>query len=226
MFSPACKFALVSVLSLASLAFPASARADEELWGAVETRTRWSSPSPWLPSQLRVWTETRYAGRTSGLYVGFVRGGPIWDVNPNLFVVLQGVIVPLMGPNGSFIREHRIEFEPNLVGRWGDFAASSRNRFAGQWRGSDGVYLYRNLARINYAPVGQWWQPFLSDEVLFDVGNTRLFQNRTFLGLGMLLDGRSRFDISVFARTRRDSANEWVWDKGVMLYLYLDPPRP
>jgi hypothetical protein len=221
--------AAITGIALATVATPTVARADLESWTWVETRTpiaRAEDGRAWL--QWRTFADARLALRTDGVDNLFLRVGPLVDVAPWLFVAAHvTALADQVGARG-FETELRAELEPNLRFRAGDFAVNDRNRveYRDRTLAAGGVrrsVRYRNQLRIAYAPEGQWWQPFLWDEVLVD-SIAGLHQNRLTVGCGFVIAPKTRLDVGYMLRSR-DEPDGWAHDHILLLYLFLDVPE-
>jgi len=222
---PGLRIAIATALAVA----PATARADGEAWFWVENRVPIVRPD--APGDLRldwrVFTDFRVANRAGGLAQAFLRTGPLVYPTSFMFVALQGTIYSDRLPSGAHDQEARIELEPNFFGRVGDFTFNDRNRVEYRWRESGVRWRYRNQLRVNYAPVGARWIPFIWDEVLCDLSGFGVNQNRFEVGLGRMLNPSTRLDVGYMIRSREDAAGNWAHDHVLNLYLFLDVvPRP
>jgi hypothetical protein len=217
-------------LFLAAVTASTTARADYEAWLWVENRVpvvRAETPS--FPRiDLRLVTDVRLNGRSGGLAQSFFRVGPLFYLTNFLFLGVHGTIYADRLASGAFDQEARFEFEPNLFGRLGDFTFNDRNRFEVRVRESGTRYRYRNQLRINYAPKGARWIPFVWDELLVDLSGLGVNQNRAQVGLGRQLWSNVRLDVGVMLRSREEAAG-WTHDRIANVYLYIDvlpPPAP
>jgi hypothetical protein len=197
---------------------PAAAHADQEVWTISETRVRVSEGTWWIPSFARTWTDFRFSRRHDGLGLAFFRVGPIWDLHPALFVAAHATTAAIQGTGA----EYRLELEPNLRGRLGPLTFNDRNRLERRWRDDNTWWRYRNQLRVNWAPEGARFIPFVADEILADIGASELEQNRLQVGLGVVFWGQSRVDVSYQLRTRRAGVG-WINDNMAVLYLYYQP---
>jgi hypothetical protein len=206
----------------------ARADGDAEGWVWVETRTplaRDRGGRAWL--QLRSFADLRLATATSGIDNVFLRLGPIIDVAPWLFVGLHATAQADQTGVRGYDQEFRAELEPNFRFRFGDFAFNDRNRAEYRHRTkADGAtresLRYRNQLRISYAPEGQWWLPFLWDELLVD-SIDGVHQNRLAAGLGFVVAPRTRLDVGYMLQSRAAS-DAWEHDHVALLYLFVDVP--
>ncbi|UQA63130.1 DUF2490 domain-containing protein [Polyangium aurulentum] len=222
------KRALSLPLFLAAVTASTTARADYEAWLWLENRVpvlRADTPS--FPRiDLRLVTDVRLNGRSGGLAQSFFRVGPLFYLTNFLMIGVHGTIYADRLASGAFDQEARFELEPNLFGRLGDFTFNDRNRFEARFRESGTRYRYRNQLRINYAPKGARWIPFIWDELLVDLSGLGVNQNRAQVGLGRQLWSNVRLDVGVMLRSREEAAG-WVHDRIANVYLYIDvPPLP
>jgi hypothetical protein len=213
---------LATAIALGATALSGVARADQELWLWSEMRLPVASTEEFpVRTTLRVWNDARFSGRRDGLHQLFLRVGPLFDLTPWLFVGVHGTVYADHLATGQFEEERRAELEPNLYWRWGAFTFSDRNRLEYRWRDSGDGWRYRNQLRINYAPEGQTFIPFVWDEVLvplFDEGSP---QNRLMAGLGVSTTPSTRIEVGYMWRARHE-AEEWQHDHIAVLYLFYN----
>ncbi|WP_044239252.1 DUF2490 domain-containing protein [Chondromyces apiculatus] len=218
-----------TLLALAALTVPLTftsrARADHEVWLWLETRSPLlRAASPTFPRiDLRTVTDVRVNGRSEGLAQSFFRTGPLFYLSDFLFVGVHGTIYADRLASGAFDQEARFEVEPNLFGRIGDFTWNDRNRFEVRFRESGVRTRYRNQLRVNYAPKGATWIPFVWNEALVDLSGLGLNQNRLQIGLGRMMSPSVRFDLGLMLRSRGEETG-WVHDRVINAYLLLDIP--
>jgi hypothetical protein len=221
------RFAIATALALV----PATAHADGEAWFWVENRipiVRRPVPGDFRVDW-RVVTDIRIANRHGGISQAFLRTGPLVFPTRFLFVALQGTIYSDRLASGRHDQEARLELEPNFFGRVGDFTFNDRNRVEFRWRETEERWRYRNQLRVNYAPIGEKWIPFMWNEVLCDLSGLGVNQNRFEVGLGRMLNPSTRLDVGYMIRSREDPAGNWAHDHILNLYLFLDvvpPPSP
>lgn len=238
---------VAAVVAGAALAAPSVARADFETWVPVELRVPlYSTEVPRFPRvDLRVITEARFALRFNGLEQAFLRVGPIFYLSRFFFLALHGSIaadaaVPAAGMPTRLQEEARFELEPNFFGRLGPLTFLNRNRFEYRWRQDDQRTRLRLLLRVNAAPVGWRVMPFVQEEMLFDLTDTRpagtsgvpptpgFNQNRLQVGVGIQILPNVRLDVAFLLRVRaQPGMSEWAYDMGPWVQLFIDvPPRP
>jgi len=206
-----------------SVLVPGTARADGEAWLWVEQRLPILGTGDALPRvSLRIFSDVRINGRSEGLAQAFLRVGPLFHVTPWLFVGAHGTLYADRLASGQFAQEARAELEPNLFGRVGPFTFNDRNRLEYRWRASGERWRYRNQLRVNYAPPGARWIPFVWNEILIDLSGDGFQQNRAEVGLGRVLGDRNRIDVGYLLRSRHE-AGQWHHDHILNVYLYLDP---
>ncbi|MRG96675.1 DUF2490 domain-containing protein [Polyangium spumosum] len=203
------------------------ASADYEVWLWAENRVPIvRADKPTFPRiDLRVYAESRLNGRSDGLHQSFLRTGPLFFLTDFLFIGVQGTIYADRLASGAFDQEARFEFEPNFFGRIGDFTWNDRNRFEARFREAETRYRYRNQLRINYAPKGAKWMPFVWDEVLVDLSGLGLNQNRALIGLARQLNPTTRLDAGFMLRSREE-ASGWVHDRVFFAALFFDVAPP
>jgi hypothetical protein len=213
-------------VALGALLTSSPASADGEVWLWTEIRLPVvTNDKPSFPRlDWRILSDFRINKRSEGLAQAFLRTGPILYTTDFLFVALHGTIYSDRLPTGKHETEGRVELEPNLFGRVGDFTFNERNRLESRWRGDDHRYRYRNQLRVNYAPVGAKWIPFVWDEVLVDLAGLGLNQNRLQFGLGRVLGDSTRLDVGYMIRSR-EAAGTWTHDHILNLYVFFDAPR-
>lgn len=216
------------LFALAALVVSRSARADFETWIWTELRLPIvHAPRPTFPRlDWRVFTDARFARRADGLAQAFFRTGPLLFVSDWMFIALHATVYADRLKTGMFDQEVRAEVEPNLFGRLGDFTINDRNRFEYRWRASEVRTRYRNQLRVNYAPKGAQWIPFVWDEVLIDLSGLGVHQNRAEVGLGRMLNEHIRLDLGFMARSRKEMDGTWNHDGIVNLYIFVDVPPP
>ncbi|MBL8681770.1 MAG: DUF2490 domain-containing protein [Myxococcales bacterium] len=225
------------------------ARADFEFWSPIEVRVPIvRTPSPtWPRVDLRLIGEPRFAVRFNGLEQLFFRAGPVVYFTPWMFVGAHGTVLAdaLVTPAGMPTRleeEVRAELEPNFFGRLGPITLASRNRLEYRWRQTFQRLRFRTQLRVNLAPVGWVVMPFVQDELLFDLWDTRVSadamlpagvsptpgfnQNRTMVGVGVQLTSSIRLDVSALVRVRQQPGMaEWAVDVGPWIGLFVDVPK-
>ncbi|MFO0677456.1 MAG: DUF2490 domain-containing protein [Polyangiaceae bacterium] len=223
---------LVGGCLLAAATFASTpARADGEAWFWIENRLPVvRTEKPGFPRlDWRFVADFRLNSRSKGLAQSFLRTGPVFYPTSFLFVAMHGTIQSDRLATGRHDEEARVEFEPNLFGRVGDFTWNDRNRLEWRWRESGDRWRYRNQLRINYAPVGAKWIPFVWDELLIDLSGLGLNQNRAQIGMGRMVGESTRIDLGYMVRSRED-AGAWIHDHVLNLYVFFDakplPPTP
>ncbi|WP_169927724.1 DUF2490 domain-containing protein [Labilithrix luteola] len=204
---------------------PREARADGEVWIWTENRIPIvRTDTPGFPRlDWRLITDFRFNQRAGGLHQAFFRTGPAFYATDWLFMAVNGVVYADRQPDGRFLQEGRLELEPNLFGRFGDFTFNDRNRFESRWREGNNRWRYRNQLRINYAPKGAKWIPFVWDEILVDLSGTGFHQNRFDVGIARMLTETIRLDVAYMLRSREDQG-KWTNDHIFNLYFYFDVP--
>ncbi len=219
------KSALTVPLLLAAVTASAPARADYEAWLWAEYRMPIvRTDKPTFPRiDLRTVTDFRLNGRSGGLAQSFLRVGPLFYLTNFLLVGVHGTVYADRLASGVFDQEARFELEPNLFWRLGDFTFNDRNRFEARFRESGTRYRYRNQLRINYAPAGARFIPFVWDELLVDLSGLGVNQNRAQIGLGFQLWKNVRLDVGAMLRSRAETTG-WVHDRIANLYLFIDVP--
>lgn len=203
---------------------PAAVRADSDAgaWIWSETRLALHNGSPSFPrTQLRLWTDTRFMGNADGLAQQFLRVGPLVHVMPWLFVGVHGTVYADRLATGQFAQEVRVELEPNFHGRLGDFTVNDRNRLEYRWRDTEARWRYRNQLRVNYAPEGSAWIPFIWDEVLIDLSGLGFNQNRLMGGVGWAFAKGTRVDVGYMLRSAK-AVDAWNHDHIGVLYLFIE----
>lgn len=223
---------LAGLVGLGTLTAAAPARADFEGWIWTEIRAPLiQTETPRFPRlDWRVFTDTRVNRRSNGLHQAFFRTGPLLYVTPWLFIALHGTIYAdkLGRPAGDleagdFAQETRFEVEPNFFFRLGDFTFNDRNRFEYRHRSYEDRTRYRNQLRVNYAPKGAKWIPFVWDELMIDLAGNGVHQNRFDLGIGYMLNESTRFDVGFMIRSRKET-DGWKHDGILNVYLFVDAP--
>jgi hypothetical protein len=216
---------LAVLVALLTVVGAREARADGEVWIWTENRLPIvRSPRPAFPRlDWRVFTDFRMNTRSHGLQQAFLRTGPLLYATDFLFVALHGTVYSDRLASGKHETEARVELEPNLFGRLGDLTFNDRNRLESRWRTDDHRFRYRNQLRINHAPSGARWIPFIWDEVLVDLAGLGLNQNRLEFGLGRMLNASTRLDVGYMIRSR-EAAGTWTHDHVLNLYLFFDVP--
>lgn len=214
---------LRSVLpGLALFSCAEGARADGEAWIWAELRLPVTESTELFPrTTLRVLAESRINGRSNGLDMSILRAGPLFDVTSWMFIGVHGTILADRATDDRFVQEIRAELEPNLYGRWGDFTFNDRNRLELRYRDVETRYRYRNQLRVNYAPEGQWWMPFVWDEILVDLSGLGLNQNRVMAGVGLFTSASTRIELGYILRSREE-ATRWEHDHIGAVNLFFD----
>ena len=220
------------LVALAAVLVSPPARADFETWFWAEARVPViHTEKPAFPRiDWRVFSDVRLNTRSGGLHQAFLRTGPLFYLTPWMFVGLHGTVYGdrLGKPAGdleagAMAQEVRAELEPNFFWRLGPFTFNDRNRVEYRWRTYETRYRYRNQLRVNYAPIGAKWIPFVWDEMLFDLSGQGFHQNRFDIGIGRMINDHTRLDVGFMARSRKDG-DLWVHDGVLNLYVYIDPP--
>ncbi|APR80241.1 Hypothetical protein A7982_05588 [Minicystis rosea] len=226
------KRTLSPLIGLAALLVSLPARADFETWIWTEIRVPLvRTEKPTFPRlDWRVFTDTRLNVRSGGLHQAFFRTGPLLYVSDWLFIGVHGTVYAdrLLKPAGNlqagdFTQEVRAELEPNFFWRLGDFTFNDRNRLEYRHRSYEDRYRYRNQLRVNYAPIGAKWIPFIWDELLVDLSGKGVNQNRFDIGIGRMMSDQTRVDLGFMIRSRKED-DGWKHDGVVNLYVYVDVP--
>lgn len=220
---------LPATILLLGSAVTTTARADGEAWLWTENRVPILTTSkPEFPRlDWRVITDFRVNQRSGGLHQAFLRTGPAFYPTRWAFFAINGTVCADRLPDGRFDEEARVELEPNFFGRFGDFTFNDRNRLEYRYRDTEERWRYRNQLRVNYAPSGARWIPFVWDEVLVDLSGLGFNQNRAEVGLARMLTDALRLDVGYMFRSR-EAAGDWTHDHIVNLYFFFDvpPKRP
>lgn len=224
--------AIAALIALAP-ASPACAAGDVESWNWVEARVPLTEGQYGLPHQLRIGLDARYGTRYTGGYANglgqlFARVGPVWELNPNLFLgVHYTSYVNQFDPDnqpGAFEVVQRPEIEPNVRGRWGHLTFNDRNRFEYLSSPRTSSVRYRNQLRVNLQPEGEdWtWFPYAWNEVFYQLG-PGFNQNRASLGVARLMGDYARLDLGYVLRSRATAAGPWDHDHIVNVNLFFAP---
>lgn len=224
-----------TLLALSALAASSHARADFEGWIQGEVRLPLiRTETPRFPRlDWRVITDVRMNRRSDGIHQAYLRNGPALYVTPWLFIGVQGTIyVDRLGKPagdldaGDYAQEGRFEIEPNFFGRIGDFTFNDRNRFEYRYRSYDERTRYRNQLRVNYAPKGAVYIPFVWNEVLIDLAGKGVNQNRLEIGVARMFTPTTRVDFGFMWRARLEDSG-FQHDGVVNVMILLDaPPKP
>ena len=212
---------------------PLRARAQgAEAWAVFEYRLLLREQQEKAPRlSLRLNSDTRFAQLTEGIDLMFLRVGPLVDVKP--WLVLGASLTAVSDKLGSGLQssEYRLELEPTLQGRRGNLTWSDRNR--GELRAGDKLRLrYRNLLRVNYAPPGARWLPFVWNEAMIEAdlqaeggADEGFNQNRLSAGVGYVLRDATRLDVG-YIRRSKTVAGEWFGDNVLWVSLFIGiPPK-
>jgi hypothetical protein len=206
----------------------APARADDGgAWMVTEYRLPIVNLPPRLPRfWWRVLAETRLSADLGGLYQQYLRTGPVFEPTDWLFVPVHATIYADKLPDGRFEQEARLEVEPTFNWRIWKLTFADRNRLESRWRPDQHTRLrYRNQFRINYAPKGARFIPFVWDEVLFDLTDG-FNENRFTAGLAFMIQSNVRLDVGYLLRTRK-SMGEWSNSHFALLNMViLLPSKP
>ncbi len=200
------------LISLLAWASPVSA--EPEFWNWYEWRVPVVAKAPLTdrPVQLRVLSDLRFGPRYPGLGLAFLRTGPVWSLADWAVLALHGTVIPTQVREGVWVQEYRLEVEPTVSGRLGDWTWSDRNRLEYRMRPDDQHFRYRNLLRFNLAPQGATCIPYAWDEALVELSPDGFAQNRAEIGIGHVLGGPTRLDVGLMARSRRGSDGVWAHD--------------
>jgi hypothetical protein len=217
---------MVTSLLLLVLAWPGRARADEEGWLSTELRVPVPRGGGFVPTSVRLANDARFGGRSPGLGFLALRVGPIWDVNRYLYIAAHGTAIAVQRDPKVFLQEYRLEFEPNLRASLGPLSFNDRNRVELRWLGGDINWRYRNQFRVNYNIKDVNWIPFIWDELIFNLSEGELSQNRAQIGIGWAFMPFARLDLGYMLRTRRVSTGGWANDHIINLSLFFAPPPP
>jgi hypothetical protein len=221
------------LLPVCAALFPLAAQAQgAEAWAVFEYRLLLREQQEKAPRlSLRLNSDTRFAQLTEGIDLMFLRVGPLVDVKPWLVLGASLTAVSDKLGNGLQSSEYRVELEPTFQGRAGNFTWSDRNR--GEFRFGDKQRLrYRNLLRVNYAPQGAHWMPFVWNEALIEAdlevekgADEGFNQNRLSAGVGYLLRDATRLDVG-YIRRSKTVAGEWLGDNVLWVSLFIGiPPK-
>lgn len=221
---------LTCLASFLGLFLPLGAMAQgAEAWAVFEYRLLLAEP-PDLPRlSLRINSDNRFAQLSEGLDLTFLRVGPLVDVKPWLLLGLHGTAISDRLGSGAHSTEYRLELEPTFQGRMGDFTWFDRNRV--EYRFGDKERLrYRNMLRINYAPKGARFIPFVWNEVLIEEDlqidnglDEGINQNRLSAGIGYVIRDGTRFDVGYLRRSKTVNG-EWVGDNVLWTFLLVALP--
>lgn len=216
------RWAALAMALFTGVSWARIARADHELWVWSEMRLPVATAEQ-LPfrTTFRLFNDFRFSGRRDGLHQAFLRLGPLFDLTPWLFVAVNGTVVADHLADGSFDEERRIELEPTLHWRWGDFAFADRNRLEYRWRDSGHAFRYRNQLRISYAPPKHVIIPFVWDEALIALNDEGFHQNRLTAGVTTVLSSTTRLEGGYMFRSRRELGS-WFHDHIGVVYLFYD----
>lgn len=199
------------------------AQADGEAWIWIENRVPIvRANTPRFPRvDWRTLSDLRVNTRSKGLAQAFLRTGPLFFPTDFLFVATHGTIYTERLATGAHEQEARLELEPNVFGRIGDFTFNERSRGEYRYRESGVRWRYRNQLRVNYAPIGARWIPFFWDEVFVDLSGAGFNQNRFQVGLARMLDATTRLDVGYMIRSREEPTG-WGHDHVININLYFD----
>lgn len=202
------------------------ARAEPMIWLVAESRVPFSADASAgaAPESLRLYTETRLAPTTNHVDEVFFRVGPIWELHEYLFLAAHGTAVINDAAAGP-ANELRLELEPNLRGRLGQFTFNDRNRLEYRLIDDESRFRYRNQFRLNWAPEGAKVMPFLSEEMLIDLSGLGFNQNRLIVGVGFQVRADTRLDAGYLLRSRY-AANAWAHDHAFWAQLVYTPKAP
>lgn len=174
-------------------------------WLGTETRIYpWGRFEGEPAFALRGMSDLRFEQAAGGLNTGFFRLGPLVDVNDWFFVAVHAFIGARRTADGEFVPEYRIEWEPNFHGRLGAFTWNNRHRLENRWVQGRNLNRYRNQIRVNFAPPGARWRPFVMEEVFFDLGEEGFNQNRVHVGIARMVGNDLRIDLAYMWRAIAD----------------------
>lgn len=209
-------------LALLVLLSSTPARADGGAWFWAEHREPLvgSPPTrPWL--SLRLATDLRFTTAAEGLAQVFVRGGPLLEVAPWLFVAANAVAAASRKTGDRFGSDMRLELEPWLRFRFGPVVLLDRNRIESRWFDAEHQWRYRNLFRIQIEIAGSPWLAILWDEVIFRIDDFDLAQNRAQIGLGYQFDPARRLEAGYMLRSFLDGGGP-KYDHTLLVVLFYD----
>ncbi len=191
-----------------------------EAWAGLEARVPVQETSKVLPSSMRWITETRTDFLAHGQSFALLRGGPMWDLHPNLLVNFN-LVTALQRSGSSFSQELRAEFEPNVRLRLGPLSINSRHRTEARWFLAGVRFRYRHQARVglNPKPVA----PFLAQETHFDLTAGNISELRNVFGASWAVNGSLRVDLSFLWRVRPLRTGGWDSAPIVLFTLVLNP---
>jgi hypothetical protein len=200
--------------ALASLELAAPAFSEPEFWNWFEFRLPVLDRAPWTeqPLLVRVISDLRFGPRYPGLGGSFLRVGPVWQLSDGSMLALHGTVIPQQSRPDVWSTEYRLELEPTFMGRVLDWTWSDRHRLEYRVRPEGSHVRYRNLARLNLAPPGSPWIPYLWDEILVEGNADGFAQNRAEVGIGRTLGGPARLDVGLMWRARRSANSDWAHD--------------
>ena len=198
----------IAALFIVVLVAPRRAAADTQLWTGLEARVPISDGRYGAPTHARWVTESRFGGLREGLSFVLARLGLMWELSPNVLLNLNGVQASASDALGVMRSESRVEVEPNVRGRIGDFGVNLRQRAELRWNRAEPSYRYRAQLRWNYQPRGARLAPFLSTE-LFVVTRARLLETRNVLGVSVFATKHLRLDLGYMLRPQQ-SPDGWL----------------
>ena len=222
--SPRSLAVAVAIALVVAVLLPrAEARSDQGAWLWFEYRQPVVGEADRFPRlSWRVSLDSRFLADRGGLAQQFLRTGPLVDVTSWLYIAIHGTSFADLHPDGVGDREYRFELEPTFQGRLGDFTWSDRNRFEYRWRETVQRTRYRNQLRVNYAPVGARWIPFVWNEALIDL-SAGYNENRLFGGLARMLAPNIRLEGGYLLRSR-STDDGWAQDHVGVLSLFIGWP--
>jgi Protein of unknown function (DUF2490) len=222
--------ALAYGLALLGLFTSLSAAAQgAEAWAVFEYRLLLAEQPERPRVSLRINSDNRFAQLSGGLDLTFLRVGPLVELRPWLLLAAHGTAISDKLGSGAHSTEYRLELEPTLQGRRGDLTWLDRNRV--EYRFGDKERLrYRNLLRVNYAPKGARWLPFVWNEVMLEQdleveggADEGLNQNRLSAGVGYVIREGTRFDVGYLRRSKK-AGGEWLGDNVLWTSLLVALP--
>lgn len=198
------------------------AHADVESWNGMEIRVPLHHHHPLQPSQLRLSAGGRWGFRYPGLGQQYFRIGPFWDLAPHFSFSTHLVSYAEQSDPGVLTQEYRLELDPTLHWKFGDFKLSDRNRVEYRWSWGSDLWKYRNRLQLAYNPKGAQYHPFFWDEVHYGFTGAGIDQNRLALGVSKVFNESSRLDIAYVFRQRKGASNAWENDHILSLSYLVD----
>lgn len=156
----------------------------------------------WLPS-------LRLKDDVSEVFYWESNQGLLFNINEHLDIATQYRFNTTQKTNGDWIKEHRVELEPTVKWKMGDFQFSDRNRIA--YRIVDGKEKWRYRNRIKLGKTVSMKNieitPFASNEFFYDFDQNKYNQNRAAAGFSKKITKNAGLEIYYMYQSIKSGEN-------------------